>query len=74
MWSNAASVVSTLALPLEVSSALRIVVLRVTNISQRWVIAFALGAPVRIGGLIGAAAAADARLEPTSNKANLERM
>jgi hypothetical protein len=38
------------------------------------VIALALGAPVRSGGLIGAAAAAEARVEPTSNKANLERM
>src|SRR5690349_15504495 len=35
---------------------------------QRWVIAAALGAPVRIGGLIGAAAAAVARtLEPSSS-------
>jgi len=60
-------------LAFERSSAVRIAVLRVTNQSQRELIAAALGAPVRIGGIAGFAAGAAATavlrtVDPSNNK------
>ena len=55
-------------LPFDVSSAVRIAVLRETSILQRAVMAAALGLPLRIGGIAGAASAwPPNRAEPNNN-------
>jgi hypothetical protein len=56
------------------SSALRIAVLRATNQLQRALIAAALGAPVRIGGIdAGAAAMADEARAVEPNNSNARK-